>query len=142
VSDLSDSEDERPAQRGTARRAFPPRGAATETQDRDEDVDEDNVDEDKDEEDTYVPGSAATVAKIPKFKKKAAGDDADRDDDDDAPVQPRKKKSKSEKKRRRERQKSDGGDRDDDQPAEPIYDEATRESHEDDAAIVLTVTVA
>ncbi|OCF32890.1 transcription factor IWS1 [Kwoniella heveanensis BCC8398] len=107
--------------------------------DRDDDGDDDN---DKAGDEQYVPATATTSAKIPKFKKNKKGsDDEDNDDDDEEEEEDdddeeerrrrRKKKKRLEgaRKRRERAGAGEGGDDvdvDEDEEAAPVYDEATQ----------------
>ncbi|WVF70699.1 transcription factor IWS1 [Kwoniella sp. CBS 6097] len=132
------------------RLAFPPRPVAAPASEIGTDgtlrpADEEDRDEDVDgagDAEQYVPATATTSAKIPKFKKNKQGSDQDDDDDDDEEEDEddddeeerrrrRKKKKRLEgaRKRRERAGAGEGGDDvdvDEDEEAAPVYDEATQ----------------
>lgn len=77
-----------------------------------------------DEGEKYVPATATSAAKIPKFKKSKRDDedeDEDEDDEDDGEERRRKKKKKAERRRKREEEEEED--------EAPVLDEATRKLH-------------
>ncbi|OWZ79553.1 transcription factor IWS1 [Cryptococcus neoformans Bt85] len=76
-----------------------------------------------DEGEKYVPATATSAAKIPKFKKSKRDDedeneDEDEDDEDDGEERRRKKKKKAERRRKREEEEEED--------EAPVLDEATQ----------------
>ena len=123
ISDLSDSDNGRPAKR----LAFPirhrsPSGSV---------APEDDDDDDDRDDDVYVPGTMSQAAKIPKFKRVTKEVDVDADADMEGEERKRKK-TKKRRVRTRARRVERREEREEE--AAPVYDEETRESPTANAA--------
>ncbi|RXK34887.1 hypothetical protein M231_07851 [Tremella mesenterica] len=130
--ELSEEEDDQPRRQV----AFPPRpvqpvveDATSHVDDYDEDeaeveapiVNDRDADEEEEEEgagDVYVPATATTPAKIPKFKKKkkVAGEDGEE----------REMRRKEKKEKRREEKENRAEVEEEEEEEQPVYDEATQ----------------
>ena len=117
LSELSDSEDERPR----PRLPFPPRGSRRSPSGSATPEYRNDEDEDRDDDDVYLPGTTSNAARIPKFKKVSRNEGEAHQNEERTKSRPKKKRVSSGRRRVERREVAE------EEEAAPVYDDETRE---------------